>query len=164
MRQRRDLARAAPRAAGAGKTSDICVSRAARVLRAPTSQLAAAPHTCYQQTPAFLTEVAAWFWGQTPARLGSPQPLRGAPPSSRAALEDSELRGGDISSQAASSCQRETMEQRVTRKEQLTVMHPALSSVPFGSVKISDVFQSWVHQTFSCFCANYSCYSYSEEN
>lgn len=83
------------------------------------------------------------------------QPLRGAQPPSGAALEDSELRG-DISSQAASSCKLETMEQRVMRKEHFTVMHPALSSVPFGFVKISDVFQSWVHQTFSCSCAKRS--------
>lgn len=94
----------------------------------------------------FLTEVAAWFSGQTSDRLGPPQPLRGPQPSSGAALEDSKL-CGDISSRAANSRELETMEQRITGKEQSTIRHPALSWIPFGFVKMSDVLQSWVHQT-----------------
>lgn len=153
-RQPRVLARAAPRADGAGKMlfllSDICASPTIEALRASTSQLAAAPCSCYRCKPAFLTKVAAWFSGQTSDHLGPPQPLRGPQPSASTALEDSKL-CGDISPQAANSCELETMEQRITGKEQSAITHPALSWIPFGFIKISDVLRSWVHQTSPAF-------------
>lgn len=87
--------------------------------------------------------------------MGPPQPLGGPQPSSGAALEDSEL-CGDISSRAASSCELETMEQRITGKEQSAIKHPALSRVPFGFVKISDVLQVLGAPDLSCFCTKHS--------